>query len=76
MNPISSTGRLFRGRFVEQCRDRRARKSTLVALVGRLFLSAADTETVFFFPVVCDDAGHQAQTGSGRLGAKGLLHTG
>jgi predicted DNA-binding ribbon-helix-helix protein len=49
MNPISSTGKLFRGRFVEQCRDRRARKSTLVALVGRLFLSAAGTETVSSF---------------------------
>jgi hypothetical protein len=26
--------------------------------------------------VVCDDPMHRGQTGSGRLGAKGLLHTG
>ena len=29
-----------------------------------------------FCPVVCDDPMHRAQTGSGRPGAKGLLHTG
>ena len=48
----------------------------VVPSIGRQVLPATHTETAPSVLVACDDPMHREQTGFGRPGAKGLLHTG